>query len=320
MTKDNCNICQKHIFKISPKRNITTRTKLDWEFDSTFKLSGFKKAKCFLGFCISCIQISHYPLFNTNKLYTKNGFQVRKKIYEKYFHKKYDKKSKKILLKNEFDFAKNEFMRFEKISNFITKNSKKFYSNKIDILDFGGGDGYVSQSFKNVIEANSNIDVNINNFDPMKWKKTSNKFKKKKFDLIIMSHVIEHLNNPVVIIKKLKQEFLKKRGIIFVEVPDERTRFIKLLGSQKIGLHYHVTQHSRNSLKKIFEINQFDFVKTKYNYLSSYRGEKIKTIFCLAQNNNIKKNIKLKTSFKTYVYEFLSFFSLCIFSIKKVFN
>jgi hypothetical protein len=124
----------------------------------------------------------------------------------------------------------------------------------------------------------------------------------------------------VVIIKKLKQEFLKKKGLIFVEVPDERTRFIKLLGSQKIGLHYHVTQHSRNSLKKIFEINQFDFIKTKYNYLSSYRGEKIKTIFCLAQNNNIKKNIKLKTSFKTYVYEFLSFFSLCIFSIKKVFN
>ena len=46
----------------------------------------------------------------------------------------------------------------------------------------------------------------------------------KKYDFIIITHVIEHLNNPVKTIKNIKK-FLSNDGFVFAEVPDERTRF-----------------------------------------------------------------------------------------------
>ena len=171
-----CNICKKKVFQISPKKNITSEDEIDWEFDSTFELSGFKTAKCFLGLCLNCIQISHYPEFDTTKLYTSNGFKTRRKFYRKYFNSEYNENLKKYSIKHQFNFAKNEFDRFKKVSNFIKDNSKIFYNKKINILDYGGGDGYVSKSFKNIIEANSNIKVYIKIYDPMKWRKSNGKY------------------------------------------------------------------------------------------------------------------------------------------------
>lgn len=315
-----CNICNKKIFKISNIREISNKDKLDWEFDSTFVLSGFKTAKCFLGFCKSCLSISHYPFFDTNKLYNARGYKVRKKIFETYEKRKYNSNLERYSIKKEFDSAKNEFLRFEKISNFIKKNSNHYVSGKFSILDYGGGDGYISKCFKNLLEANSNIKVFISNFDPIKWNRGSNKFVNKKFDLIIMSHVVEHLNDPIKIINKLKKNFLNQNGLIFVEVPDERTRFIKLILKNKIGLHYHVTHHSRNSLEKMFLKCNFNFVRTKYIYLSSYRGEKIKSIFCLAQQSKGGNIKSFDTPFVKYFYEFFSFFCLFLYSLKRIFK
>lgn len=314
-----CNICKKKVFQISPKKNITSEDEIDWEFDSTFELSGFKTAKCFLGLCLNCIQISHYPEFDTTKLYTSNGFKTRRKFYRKYFNSEYNENLKKYSIKHQFNFAKNEFDRFKKVSNFIKDNSKIFYNKKINILDYGGGDGYVSKSFKNIIEANSNIKVYIKIYDPMKWRKSNNVINEnKKYDFIIITHVIEHLNNPVKTIKNIKKKFLSNDGFVFAEVPDERTRFLKLIFSKKIGLHYHVTHHTRTSLENLFKINKFSFIKSQYVYNSSYRGEKLKTIFCIAHNTKKKNSIKISTSFKKYIYEFFSFFNLCIYTIKKI--
>jgi len=317
--KSYCNVCDNKILKIGSERKISLKDKLDWEFDSTFILSEFKIAKCYLGFCKKCLSISHYPFFNTNKLYNAKGYKVRKKIFEMYEKRKYGNILKKYSIKKEFNFAQNEFQRFKKISNFIKENCDHYVSKNFNILDYGGGDGYISKCFKNLLEANSNIKVYTSNFDPIKWKKNSKIFVKKKFDFIIMSHVIEHLNNPLKIIKNLKKNYLNKNGFIFVEVPDERTRFIKLIAKNKIGLHYHVTHHTRNSLERMFIKCNFDFVKTKYTYLSSYRGENLKTILCLAQNNIKNKNkINFETSVLKYVYEFFSFLVLCIYSTKKI--
>ena len=45
-----------------------------------------------------------------------------------------------------------------------------------------------------------------------------------KFDFIIMNNVLEHLRDPISIIKKVKL-FLKKNGVLFIEVPNDFNLF-----------------------------------------------------------------------------------------------
>ena len=150
----------------------------------------------------------------------------------------------------------------------------------------------------------------------MKWRKSNNVINEnKKYDFIIITHVIEHLNNPVKTIKNIKKNFYLMMAL-YLQNADERTRFLKLLFS-KIKL-FHVTHHTRTSLENLFKINKFSFIKSQYVYNSSYRGEKLKTIFCIAHNTKKKNSIKISASFKKYIYEFFSFFNLCIYTIKKI--
>lgn len=68
--------------------------------------------------------------------------------------------------------------------------------------------------------------IEINDFARMKAQnngiKTYNsldELNKKKFDVITMIHVIEHLKNPVNFLKKITNN-LKKNGYIIIETPD----------------------------------------------------------------------------------------------------
>jgi 2-polyprenyl-3-methyl-5-hydroxy-6-metoxy-1,4-benzoquinol methylase len=41
-----------------------------------------------------------------------------------------------------------------------------------------------------------------------------------KFDLIIMTHVLEHLDNPEIVLKRIKKEWLTKNGKLIIIVPN----------------------------------------------------------------------------------------------------
>jgi 2-polyprenyl-3-methyl-5-hydroxy-6-metoxy-1,4-benzoquinol methylase len=94
------------------------------------------------------------------------------------------------------------------------------------ILDLGCGMGW----FMSVLSKNWNkvgVDCskfalkNASNFcytilsDVLSYTKNC----KEKYDYILMSHVIEHLDNPVLVIKNLKN-LLKKNGQLILETPD----------------------------------------------------------------------------------------------------
>ena len=54
--------------------------------------------------------------------------------------------------------------------------------------------------------------------------KKLSKFKfKKKFDLISFNKVLEHLKNPIMLLKSSKR-FLNKNGIVYIEVPDIKAK------------------------------------------------------------------------------------------------
>jgi len=310
-----CNICNGSTHRVSTINNITKKTKHSWESDSSVEILNLNEVNCFLGFCSNCFLTTIYPKFNTDLIYNAKSVEIRKKHYEIYNpDKTYDEVSNDKSLKSLFNLTKNELNRFKNVCKVISKIIKNKNIDNYSILDYGGGDGYIAKIFALLIETVSKIKVNfeVYDFSKMEESKNSKILEEKKFDLIILSHIIEHTHEPKLIINKIKN-YLKSDGMVYCEVPDERLNILKAFLTKKVGLHYHVTHHTRRSIHKLFEDLKFQNIKTNYFWNSSYRGNKLRSIVGVAQNNNsseIKKNKEPKR-----IYELLSFFWLIIFVI-----
>jgi len=78
------------------------------------------------------------------------------------------------------------------------------------------------------------------------------------FDLVILNHVLEHLDNPTAVLAKV-HKLLKPNGILFVDVPNAGG-----LGSKILGKHWpyllpleHKHQFTKESLTKLLKDNGF---------------------------------------------------------------
>jgi len=81
------------------------------------------------------------------------------------------------------------------------------------------------------------------------------------FDLVILNHTLEHMDNPELILKKVYKK-LKKEGIFFVDVPNAGG-----LGAKLLGKYWpyrlpdeHKWQFTKKSLSKIFEKSGFEIL------------------------------------------------------------
>lgn len=307
--KDNsCNICGGNISRISSINSIDSDKKHSWESDSTFKILNFSKIDCFLGFCNKCFQSTIYPKFNTDLIYTDEGAAIRKKYYERYNVGETYGESKKFKKNKIFQLVLNELNRFRAVSQAINKACSAEESFEYSILDYGGGDGYISGLFSLLIKSITNSKVKVKIYDLMELRdvNSNDPLGENKFDLVILSHVIEHTHNPKKILEKLNK-CLKQQGIIYCEIPDERLNLVKIF-YQNFGLHYHVTHHTRRSLYSLFSESNFNNIKTRYFYNSSNRGHEARAIIAIAGKGQ-KSILNIKP---LRIYELFSFV-YCIF-------
>ena len=326
-TDNYCNICQNKIIKISRTNKINGSTNFSWESDSTFKLSKLENAECFLGLCIRCFQTTIYPKFNTNLLYKAEGAETRRFFFEKYYpDKKYSQVRKLNDVKNIYEKMFNEFNRFKNSIDFIALKTLTDNSNDFTILDYGGSDGYIAKIFSLTIQAVSKQKVEIKIYDPSATHLKADQilsdsdFKKNqhKFNLVILSHIIEHTHKPNEILSHAKK-FLKPNGVIFCEIPDERQNLIKAFILKKFGLNYHVTHHSKLSLLKLLSNANLKNINTKYINSHSYRGKKMRIILGVGQNN--ENIINKKSNVFLLVNEIFSFFFMIpIIIFNKIFK
>lgn len=213
MTKKFCKICQtKERIEID-KNDIFLRT------DSRDKkLINFKNF-----ICANCGNIYHFPEINNKKLI-------------KYYQTKYRRSDANInLTKGNIDLPFNlkwinpSFHRFHAFYKII-KNNKIIKSNKkLKILDYGCYHGAFLYACKNVFNFKtigtdynrSGLKIAKSLFSIDEVFETNNNFFKKKInaDIISMLHVLEHLNDPVNFLNKIKKNTLKKNGLIYIEVP-----------------------------------------------------------------------------------------------------
>lgn len=77
-----------------------------------------------------------------------------------------------------------------------------------------------------------------------------------KFDMIILSHVLEHISNPDSFLKSLK-ELLSPKAKIFIEVPGIKDEAVDWNRITQIG---HLWYFSLDTLKSLMQNNGFTFI------------------------------------------------------------
>ena len=170
------------------------------------------------------------------------------------------------------------------IENTITKNLKK----KLNILDFGSGSGVNIQmlskfGFVNIYEPHPET----RKYLKLKYK-NKNKFriiekiKKRKFDLIILADVLEHIKYDKKELIKLDKN-LNRNGHILITVPA-----YKFLFSIKDKILGHHRRYNKNQISNLFK--NFDTIKlTYFNFFLFIPISLIIIFFKILNINFIKK-------------------------------
>ena len=120
-------------------------------------------------------------------------------------------------------FKKNEL-------NYLLKILSDY--DNIRILDYGCNDGFLPHFIKKKLPKKKfeicGADINEHALNHAKktykyFKINKDFFSKEKFDLIIISHVLEHIKKRKIFLKQIKK-ILKKNGNLIITVPQERIR------------------------------------------------------------------------------------------------
>jgi 2-polyprenyl-3-methyl-5-hydroxy-6-metoxy-1,4-benzoquinol methylase len=154
--------------------------------------------------------------------------------------------------------------------NFVEINDK--FNNKADILDVGCGWGLALQFFKEKGYSCYGFDPAIEAVDYACKKglnvkhaglKSIDVFEGKKFDIISLFNVLEHMSDPVQVVEQVKK-ILKKDGILVIDVPNEFNQFqtsgrdTHNLNDWWIAPPNHLNYFSKDSLVNLLQKLDFE--------------------------------------------------------------
>jgi hypothetical protein len=132
-------------------------------------------------------------------------------------------------------------------------------SNKIKILDYGSGIGPNIKMLKKYGEVDA-VEPHCETAKYIKKKFNINVIKKikKKYDLIILTDVIEHIKNDK---KKIREliNLVKKNGYLFITAPA-----FQILYSEKDKYLHHYRRYNLCGLKKLLPNDENEIIKLSY--------------------------------------------------------
>lgn len=215
------------------------------------------------------------PVFhcnNCNVLFSGNSKEIMsekcKIIYEKQFWGDNNLWDAKAIIDNNYqdDDSKSKRRTWESQYAYCGE----FLNEKKDILEIGAGQGQAAYWFEKVGHKITAIEPDKNNTQLINEKlqhgkcittNAENFLLDEQFDVIWVSHVLEHMIDPEQFLINIKK-CLKNDGILFIEVPNCENKTVLRTSIEKVPHTFHF---SMKSLLKILEKN--NFVVKKYDYL-----------------------------------------------------
>lgn len=248
--------------------------KKKWKLTS-IKSGSMAYSLCNTLFCLNCNLIFLDMRFDKNEL---------RALYHNYRDKDYENLREKYepgyKLINKIQNLPINYVK--KIESFL----KPLVKSKIKILDYGGDTGN-NTPFK--------FKQNIIHIFDLSQKKSSHENIKiinkknllKKYNLIILSNILEHVSFPVIILNEVKK-LMDLNSILYIEVPLEKllTKVWKTdiqnhqIYKNKIYWHEHINFFSKKSLNILLETVGLKIIKIKVLDVVVYKRAQVVSIAC----------------------------------------
>ena len=218
-----------------------------------------------------------------------------------YYAERYYQESKASYRK---EYSKDELRYFEVEAELAIESIQKFKSkSNYSLLDLGCGEGFFANHFYSKghsVECTDFSDHGIKHHNPqllpyfykgevIKYL-DSNKSTNNNYDLINLDNVLEHVIDPLELLKKIRN-IMTHQTILRVEVPNDFSDFQSFLLDRKvtektwINPPEHLNYFNKNSLKSLFEIENFELLSLQADYPIEQ--------FLLADNFNYTKDRNL---------------------------
>jgi len=230
------------------------------------------------GVCLDCGHVQQTSYLNAESL---NIF------YESHYRDIYKTGSPEEL------FLSQYFKAAKKIDNFIGSTSKK------NILEVGCGPGGILKHFQDKYNSQVlGIDLDQRYLDFGKENgvnlinSTIEDYEsKQKYDLIVVCHVLEHLNNPIDFLVKLRS-LLDENGSIYIEVPSLESVKNGAYGKNLQNFFHiaHISHFTEKSIQRLIYLSDYEI--TKFN----------NTIQVLIQDSSKKDKNLLTNEPNSYKY------------------
>lgn len=147
---------------------------------------------------------------------------------------------------------------------------KKLLHSEYDVLEIGCSTGHFLDSIKNEVNTVTGIELDTNyanfakennNLEIFHEPLEKINFDGKKFDIIFLFQVFEHISNPVFLLNEIKKH-LKNNGQIHIEVPNLNDALLSIYDIDEFSKFYfrlpHVYYYDKSSLTKLLELLDFE--------------------------------------------------------------
>lgn len=152
---------------------------------------------------------------------------------------------------------------------------KDLISNKT-ILDFGCGQGDFLKLSKDFAKESFGVELHKKNRDYLnnlgfQVEKDIKNYGEKKFDLIFLNHVFEHLTSPIHVINSIK-DFMHKDSTLIIEVPHANDFLISKINNNDFKnftfWSEHIVLHTQKSMKMI--LGSCGLIDKKFQFFQRY--------------------------------------------------
>lgn len=124
-----------------------------------------------------------------------------------------------------------------------------------------------------------------------------NIFKDNIYDFIILSHVIEHVANPINVVKELFR-VVKPGGIVLIAAPDKTYTFDKRRGTTSFK---HVLDEYRLGVKEVTDEHYIDFIKGVHSEWLQLSKEKFNEAIKTVKSRREHAHVWTSDSFKDFL-------------------
>ena len=191
-------------------------------------------------------------------------------IFSEFYNIKFEKKYIDVIDQIYIDQIKYKKLYFKN----LIKKIKKELSKEKDVLEIGSYYGAFGSEVLEYVKSYTGLELSTHavNFSKEKYKleifkrTTDEHFKiSSKYDVIFMFDVIEHLDDPIEVLKACNNK-LKKNGILIFSTMNMNSFVARILGTKYPWVMLiHKYYFTNNSLKKILKKTNFDLYKIKYD-------------------------------------------------------